>query len=36
MAGLSPFILKEGMIETAEGMRACPHYGGVGGEKEGV
>jgi hypothetical protein len=33
---LSSFKLKEDVIETREGMRACQDYGKVFGEKLGV
>jgi hypothetical protein len=36
MADSGLFILKEDRIETAEGMRACRHYGRAAGEKAGV
>ena len=35
MVDLGSFLLKEEVIETGEGMRACQHYGRAVGEKAG-
>jgi len=36
MGNLGPFLLKEHIVDTDEGLRACQQYGRAFGEKLGI